>query len=152
MLPGPEAHELAVHLGMLRGGRIGGLLAGLGFMLPGFFLVLVLAALYLSIDLGQPTIAAALLGIQVAVVALVIRAVGRIGRHILVDRWAWAIALVGGLATLAGAPFWAVLLLSAGAYVLAGDPSTERLPSGGTFTLNARAEPPTAIAPDRATP
>ena len=43
-LPGPEAHELCVHLGMIRRGRIGGLLAGLGFMLPGFVLMLALAA------------------------------------------------------------------------------------------------------------
>ena len=34
-LPGPEAHELCVHLGMMKRGRMGGLLAGLGFMLPG---------------------------------------------------------------------------------------------------------------------
>lgn len=39
-LPGPEAHELAVHLGLIRGGRVGALLAGLGFMLPGFVLML----------------------------------------------------------------------------------------------------------------
>lgn len=118
-LPGPEAHELAVHLGMLRGGRLGGLLAGLGFMLPGFVLVLVVAMLYVSIDLGQPAIAAALLGVQVAVVALVVRAVDRIGRHILVDPWAWGIAAGAVLATFARVPFWMVLPLSGLVYALA---------------------------------
>src|SRR5215208_6252501 len=44
VLPGPEAHELCVHMGTLRAGRLGGLLAGLGFMLPGFLLVLALSA------------------------------------------------------------------------------------------------------------
>ena len=39
VLPGPEAHELCVYFGMLSRGRIGGILAGLGFMLPGFFLM-----------------------------------------------------------------------------------------------------------------
>jgi len=39
VLPGPEAHELCVYFGMLSRGRIGGILAGLGFMLPGFMLV-----------------------------------------------------------------------------------------------------------------
>ena len=39
-LPGPEAHELCVYFGMIAGGRIGALLAGLGFMLPGFLLML----------------------------------------------------------------------------------------------------------------
>jgi hypothetical protein len=33
VLPGPEAHELCVHLGIRARGRIGGLLAGLGFLL-----------------------------------------------------------------------------------------------------------------------
>ena len=120
VLPGPEAHELAVHLGIVRAGRLGGILAGLGFMLPGFVLVLVLAALYVSIDLGQPAIAAALLGAQVAVIALVVRAVERIGRHILIDRWAWAIALAAALATFVGVPFWVVLPIGGAAYALAG--------------------------------
>src|SRR6188508_3459608 len=40
VLPGPEAHELCVHMGIMARGRIGGLLAGLGFMLPGFVLML----------------------------------------------------------------------------------------------------------------
>src|SRR5687768_5831923 len=42
ILPGPEAHELCVHFGMLAGGRVGGVLAGLGFMIPGFLLMLLL--------------------------------------------------------------------------------------------------------------
>src|SRR4026208_1952285 len=39
-LPGPEAHELCVYFGMITGGRVGAFLAGLGFMLPGFILML----------------------------------------------------------------------------------------------------------------
>jgi chromate transporter len=108
-LPGPEAHELAVHLGMLRGGRLGGLLAGLGFMLPGFVLVVATAALYGSIDLRAPLVAAGLLGVQVAVVALIARAVHGIGRHVLTDVVPWAIAIAAAAATLAGVPFWVVL-------------------------------------------
>ena len=38
VLPGPEAHELCVYFGMLARGRVGAVLAGLGFMLPGFVL------------------------------------------------------------------------------------------------------------------
>ena len=135
VLPGPEAHELAVHLGMLRGGRLGGLLAGLGFMLPGFFLVLVVAALYVSIDLGQPWLAAALLGAQVGVVALVARAVDRIGRHILVDRWAWAIAIGAAVATFARVPFWIVLPAAGLAYALAPRLQGAGVTAGVTRTL-----------------
>lgn len=43
VMPGPEAHELCVHLGMMQRGRIGGVIAGTGFMLPGLLLMLGLA-------------------------------------------------------------------------------------------------------------
>jgi len=119
VLPGPEAHELAVHLGLVRGGRVGAFLAGLGFMLPGFLLMLLLSWLYLRIDIAQPGVAAALLGAQVAVVALVTRAVPRIGRHILVSPAAWLIAIAVALATAAGASFLVTLPAAALANVLA---------------------------------
>jgi len=120
VLPGPEAHELAVHLGLVRGGRVGAFLAGLGFMLPGFLLMLLLSWLYLRIDIARPGVAAALLGAQVAVVALVTRAVPRIGRHILVSPVAWLIAIAVALATAAGASFLVTLPAAALANVLAG--------------------------------
>jgi chromate transporter len=117
-LPGPEAHELAVHLGFVRGGRIGGLLAGLGFMLPGFVLMLLVSWLYFQVDLTGAAIGAALLGAQIAVVALVVRAVQRIGRHILVDSGLWVAAIAAGVATLAGVPFWITLPIAGVAHVV----------------------------------
>lgn len=45
-LPGPEAHEICVYFGMIRAGRFGGFLAGLGFMLPGLLLMLLLSWAY----------------------------------------------------------------------------------------------------------
>ena len=64
VLPGPEAHELCVHLGMMKRGRVGGILAGLGFMLPGLLLILALAWVYQRLDLQQPLMAAAFLGVH----------------------------------------------------------------------------------------
>ncbi len=119
VLPGPEAHELCVHLGMLAGRRIGGILAGLGFMLPGFVLMFVLSWLYLSTGLVGALAGAAFLGVQPAVVALIVRAVHRIGAHILLDRWLWAIAVLAGAAAFAGAPFWLTLPVSGLAYMSA---------------------------------
>lgn len=43
VLPGPEASELCIYFGYLARGRVGGLLAGLGFMLPGLVLMLLLS-------------------------------------------------------------------------------------------------------------
>ncbi len=117
-LPGPEAHELCVHLGMIKRGRIGGLLAGLGFLLPGFVLMMALAAVYAAFIAGRADIAAALLGIQIAVLAVIARAIPKIGRHILTSRGLWGFAALALAATLAGVPFWVPLIASGLAYAL----------------------------------
>ena len=109
VLPGPEAHELCVHFGMMKGGRLGGFLAGLGFMLPGLLLVLVLAWLYQQLDLQQPLLKAVFLGVQIGVIALIVRAVHRIGEHALSDRWLWAIAAASAAAAAIGVSFWITL-------------------------------------------
>src|SRR5687768_150513 len=98
-LPGPEAHELCVYFGMIAGGRVGALLAGLGFMLPGFILMLALSWFYVSYGIGSPLFQSAFAGIQPAVTALIVRAVHRIGSHALHrNAWLWGIALLGALA------------------------------------------------------
>ena len=108
-LPGPEAHELCVHMGIRARGRVGGVLAGLGFMLPGLMLMLGLAWLYFQIDVGLPWIAAMLLGVQAGVIGLVIRAVERIGRHVVTSSLLWIIAGVTLVASLLGVSFWLLL-------------------------------------------
>jgi chromate transporter len=109
VLPGPEAHELCVHFGMMKGGRLGGFLAGLGFMLPGLMLVLVLAWLYQQLDLQQPLLKALFLGVQIGVIALIIRAVHRIGEHSLENRWLWLIAAASAAGAAIGVSFWIAL-------------------------------------------
>jgi len=116
VLPGPEAHELCVHLGMMKGGRLGGVLAGLGFMLPGLLLVLGLAWLYAQLDLQQPFLKALFLGVQLGVIALIVRAVHRIAKHALVDRWLWPVAAVSAAAAAIGVSFWITLPLAGLAY------------------------------------
>lgn len=119
VLPGPEAHELCVHLGMRAKGRWGGVLAGLGFMLPGFGLMMLLSWLYFRIDFERAWIGAAFLGVQAAVIALVLRAAHRIGQHILIDRWLWAVGLAAAAAALAGVTFWITLPAAGAVYALA---------------------------------
>ena len=119
VLPGPEAHELCVFLGTLPGGRLGGFLAGLGFMLPGFVLMFALSWLYFSTDLARTALGAAFLGVQPAVIALIVAAVHRIGSHIVVDGWLWGIAIATGLAAFGGTPFWIALPAAGLFYVLA---------------------------------
>ena len=118
VLPGPEAHELCVYFGVLAGGRPGGIAAGLGFMLPGFLLMLVLSAFYVSIGLSSPTVAALFAGAQAGVVAVVVRAVHRIGSGTLRGGWLFALAVMAAGAELAGAHFAFSLSFCGIVYVL----------------------------------
>lgn len=118
VLPGPEAHELAVWFGMLARGRAGAILAGLGFMLPGFLLMFALSWAYLEYGLETPVLASLFLGLQAAVVALIVRAVHRIGEHAIRGPWLWAVGIAAFAAELAGAPFAVTLAAAGGAYVL----------------------------------
>jgi len=118
VLPGPEAHELCVHLGIRAKGRLGGLLAGLGFMLPGLILMLVLAWLYSSLKIEGTVLGAMFLGVQAAVLAVILRAVHRISEHVLLDAWLWAAALGAAAASFIGMSFWIVLPAAGAAYAL----------------------------------
>ena len=118
VLPGPEAHELCVHLGVRAKGRLGGLLAGLGFMLPGLVLMLTLAWAYTRLPIQGTFLGAMFLGVQVAVIAVIVRAVHRIGEHILVGPWLWAAAIAAAVASFVGVSFWIVLPAAGAAYAL----------------------------------
>ncbi len=119
VLPGPEAHELCVHLGIRAKGRLGGLLAGLGFMLPGFILMLALAWVYTMLKIEGTWLGALFVGVQVALLAVILRAVHRIGEHIIVDGRLWAVAITSALVSFVDVSFWVVLPVAGAAYALA---------------------------------
>ena len=119
-LPGPEAHELCVYFGMLARGRAGALLAGLGFMLPGFILMLVLSWFYVAYGIGSTLFQSVFMGMQPAVAALIIRAVHRIGSHALHGNiWLWILAFLAGIAQLLKLNFLITLLAAGVIYAFA---------------------------------
>ncbi|RPI96409.1 MAG: chromate efflux transporter, partial [Chloroflexi bacterium] len=121
VLPGPEAHELCVYFGMLAAGRPGALLAGLGFMLPGFVLMLALSWFYVAYGINSPLFQSVFMGMQPAVAALIVRAVHRIGSHALHQNiWLWAIAFLAGIAQMLKLNFLVTLLAAGSIYALAG--------------------------------
>jgi chromate transporter len=82
LLPGPEAQQLATYIGWLMHRTLGGLIAGLLFIIPGALVMLALSVVYvLFADL--PLVEAAFLGIKAAVLVIVVEAVIRIGRRAL---------------------------------------------------------------------
>ncbi|POF30508.1 chromate efflux transporter [Roseibium marinum] len=82
LLPGPEAMQLATYAGWRMHGTVGGLVAGLLFVLPGAALMLLLAALYVTFG-ALPLVQALFLGVKAAVLVIVLEALLRISRRAL---------------------------------------------------------------------
>jgi chromate transporter len=113
VLPGPEAHELCVYFGRIRGGKLGGLVAGLGFMLPGFLLMLALSILYVEVDLADK-LDELFYGLAAAVGALVARALLRLGRSFITDVPLALIAVAAFALTLFASASFVLVLAGAG--------------------------------------
>jgi chromate transporter len=113
VLPGPEAHELCVYFGRLRGGKLGGFLAGLGFMLPGFVLMLGLSVLYVEADVAE-NLHALFYGLTAAVGALVARALVRLGGTFITDVPLALLAVAAFAMTLFADASFVLVLLGAG--------------------------------------
>ncbi len=94
LLPGPEAMQLATYTGWRINGTIGGLVAGLLFVIPGAMVILALATLYAYLG-NVPIVEALFLGIKATVVIIVIEALLRVAKKALkrTDHW-----LIAGLA------------------------------------------------------
>ena len=97
VLPGPEAQQLATYIGWLMHGAWGGIAAGVLFILPSLFILIILTWTYLMYG-SVPAVAGVLYGIKPAVTAIVVFAAYRIGSKALKNN---ALRLVAALAFLA---------------------------------------------------
>jgi len=97
VLPGPEAQQLATYLGWLMHGSVGGIVAGVLFVLPSFIILIALAWIYMTF--GDLTIVKGFFdGIKPAVAAIVLHAAWRIGGRTLKNMWLIVIALAAFIA------------------------------------------------------
>jgi chromate transporter len=93
LLPGPEAQQLATYLGWLMHRTIGGLIAGLLFILPGAVAIMALSWVYVLH--GQVDwINALFFGLKAAVLAIVLNALMRISQRALKSPAMVTLALV----------------------------------------------------------
>lgn len=93
LLPGPEAMQLATYAGWRLHGTLGGLIAGLLFVIPGATVIMMLAAIY-SIYGGVPLMEALFYGIKAAVLVIVVEALLRVGKKALSKKLHWWIAAI----------------------------------------------------------
>lgn len=133
LLPGPASTQLAIWCAWRVRGRLGGVVGGLAFILPGLILILVLAWVFLSGSLPR-WIAGAGAGAGAAVAAVALRA----GTDLLPAswhrtqgadrgrRWRWLGYLgAGALAAALLGPWLVIVLLGCGAIELAALPRRE---------------------------
>jgi chromate transporter len=84
MLPGPNATEMAIHIGYVKAGRIGGVLSGLGFTAPSFFMILSLSWLYFRYSV-TPSVGGLFYGVNPVVVAIILITAYRLARSSITD-------------------------------------------------------------------
>jgi chromate transporter len=133
LLPGPEAQQLAIYVGWLLNRTLGGVIAGVLFVLPGFASILGLSILYAGFH-ESSLVNAVFYGLKPAVVAVVVEAVVRIGRRALKDRFRVLLAALSFVAIFFfQVPFPAIVAAAALLGWIAGrrDPAPAAAPAEG---------------------
>lgn len=119
LLPGPEATQLAIYVGWLLHRTTGGLIAGIFFVLPGYFVLLVLSWLY-AVHGTIPWVAAIFYGLRAGVIAIVAAAVIRIGANALKNRLMIGVAAAAFVAIFFLKVSFPLIVITAGLIGLAG--------------------------------
>jgi chromate transporter len=120
MLPGPEALQLAIYVGYLKRKVLGGVLAGLTFILPGAIAMIVLSWLYVRYG-KLPQVVDALYVLKPAVLGIIAAGIIKLGRAA-IRNFFLAVLLVGAfLAMRFGGVNFLLILLIAGALNLIVD-------------------------------
>ena len=96
LLPGPEAMQLATYAGWRLRGTLGGLIAGLLFVIPGALVVAALALGYAYFG-NIPWVQAAFVGIKATVTIIVLQALYKVAKRALHHATDWMIAGAGFL-------------------------------------------------------
>ena len=115
LIPGPNSTELALHIGHLRAGWAGLVVAGLSFIVPAALIVGALAWIYVEVG-ALPAASALLWGVKPVVIAIVVQALWRLGQTAIRNIALGIRAITAAIAAVAGTH---ELIVLAGAAVLA---------------------------------
>jgi chromate transporter len=131
VLPGPEAQQLATYIGWLMHGTLGGIMAGVLFVLPSLGILIALTWIYLAYG-DVPAVAGVLYGIKPAVTAIVVFAAYRIGSRALHNGVLWALAAAAFVAIFAlRVPFPYIVLAAGVIGYIGGRIAPDRFKAGG---------------------
>ena len=93
LIPGPNSTEMAIHIGQLRAGFAGLIVAGACFILPAAAIVMVIAWMYVRFG-TMPQAVGLLYGIKPVIIAVVLQALWGLGRTAIKSRLLAVIAIV----------------------------------------------------------
>ena len=152
LLPGPEAQQLATYIGWLMHRSLGGVVAGVLFVLPSLLILIGLGWIYLAYG-HLPATSGVLYGIKPAVTAIVLFAAYRIGSRALQNWLLWSLA---GLAFLAififDMPFPLIVLSAAIFGALGGKLAPTKFKMGGGHGASQKSYGPALIDDQTPTP
>ncbi|NWG40180.1 MAG: chromate efflux transporter, partial [Hydrogenophilaceae bacterium] len=152
LLPGPEAIQLAIYIAWLMHGILGGVIAGVLFFLPAFFLLSLLAGIYLAWG-DVPLVQGIFYGIKPAVVAVVLFAAWRIGSRALKNEVLWGmatLAFIGIFVFDIGFPW--IVLAAAILGAIGGKLMPDKFKGGGGHGASSKEYGPAIIDDDTPTP
>ena len=149
LLPGPEAQQLAIYIGWLLNGTLGGLIAGVLFVLPGFVAIMALSVLYAGWG-DSLAVTALFAGIAPAVLAIVAQALVRVSKRALANPALVAIALAAFAALAVFAIPFPIVIAAAGVVGLAAARARPDLFRGGGHKAAAKGDAPAPLISDDA--
>lgn len=85
LIPGPNSTELALFIGLERGGSLGLLLAGITFILPAMTLTMIFGYIYVRFG-SLPQLENIMLGIKPAIIVIILSALLRLGKIIITSK------------------------------------------------------------------
>ena len=109
LIPGPNSTELAIHIGRVRGGWPGLVVAGTCFILPAAIIVSAIAWIYVRFG-SLPEVSSILYGVKPVVIAVVLQALSGLGRSAVKTRVLALIGIASVVAVIAGCNEIAVLI------------------------------------------
>jgi chromate transporter len=96
-IPGPNSTEMAIHLGFIRAGWKGLIVAGVCFIVPAMLIILPIGWLYVHYS-SLPNVAGPLMGIRACMIAIIGAAMWRFAKSAIKDWFSGAIAVAAAVA------------------------------------------------------
>jgi len=109
LIPGPNSTEMAIHIGFLRGGWAGLVVAGVSFIIPAMVIVLAFAWAYVRFQ-KLPEVTWLLYGVKPVIIAIVLQALWGLGRTAIKTKFLGMLAILAAVLNFLGFDELAILL------------------------------------------